>query len=482
MSSTKQEALTGMKWSSIERFSVQLINFVLGIILARLLTPADFGTVGMIAIFIAVSQTFVDSGFGNALLRKLDRTEVDFSTVFYFNIVVAIICYLILFFISPWVATFLHTPILKSILRVQSVVLILNALMQIQMTKLTIDINFKAIAIRSFLSTLISGICGIILAYCGFGVWALVFQGVLQAAINVIFIWIYCKWLPLWTFSWKSFQDLFSYGSKLLAASLLNTVVNNLTPLVISRYFSAKDLGYYSRGSQFAKLPVDTANGIVSKVTFPVLVKLQNDEEHLIRSYRKYIAMMSMIIMFGCILIAALSKPLILFLLTEKWHSAIIFSQIIAFSLMFDHVNSINLNLLQIKGRSDLFLKLEIYKKTISVAILFASIPFGVLGICISRVIYTQIALIFNTYYTGKLFHLGYFAQVADFAIFILYSLISCTPAFLLTFTSLHPFICLLLGCASALILYYLLLKKNSTFLEMKEIALDFIKKKKTTI
>lgn len=477
MSSTKQEALTGIKWSTVERFSIQLINFILGIILARLLSPSDFGIVGMIAIFLSVSQTFVDSGFGNALLRKLDRTEIDFSTVFYFNIAIAILCYIILFLSAPWVANFLHTPILCSILRVQSVILILNSLMQIQMTKLTIDINFKAIAIRSLLSTLLSGIVGIILAYCGFGVWSLVFQGVLQATINVVFIWIYCKWFPLWTFSWDSFRELFSYGSKLLAANLLNTIIGNLTPLIISRYFSAKDLGYYSRGSHFAKLPVDTANGIVGKVTFPVLVKLQNDETKLISVYRKYIAMMSMIIMFGCVLIAAISKPLIIFLLTDKWIPAIILSQIYAFSIMFDHINSINLNLLQIKGRSDLFLKLEVYKKFISVAILFASIPFGVLGICISRVIYSQIAMVFNTYYTGKLFNLGYLTQVKDFSMYIFYSIICCIPAYFVSCINIYPILSIIFGIVSSVILYYILLRKDPIFIEAKELTNNYLKK-----
>ncbi|NPE25742.1 lipopolysaccharide biosynthesis protein [Prevotella sp. PCHR] len=469
MKSVKQETLSGVKWTAIEKFSVQGIQFLLGLIMARLLSPSDYGTVGMLAIFFAVSQTFIDSGFGNALVRKIDRTETDFSTVFYFNIVVSVACYILLFTIAPWVGSFFNMSILCPILRVQSINLILNSMMGIQVAKLTIDINFKALAKRSLWSSIVSGVFGIILAYNGFGVWALVYQSILSTFINLVFIWIYCKWKPRREFSWQSFRELFSYGSKLLLSGLLNTIYVNLTPIIIGKYFSPRDLGFYSRGTHLARYPGDNINGVLQRVTFPVFAKLQNDDEHLIHAYRKYISITSMCIFYGCVLMASIGKPLVLLLLSSKWAEAIIYLQIFSFSIMFDHINSINLNLLQVKGRSDLFLRLEIIKKTISTIILFASIPFGVIGICISKVIYTQIAVFINTYYTGKLFHLGYIDQFRDFGGYLILSIIACVPAYLLTFLDIPYIVTLILGASTSTILYFIFLRKNKYMHEVLE-------------
>ena len=469
MKSVKQETLSGVKWTAIEKFSVQGIQFLLGLIMARLLSPSDYGTVGMLAIFFAVSQTFIDSGFGNALVRKIDRTETDFSTVFYFNIVVSVACYILLFTIAPWVGSFFNMSILCPRLRVQSINLILNSMMGIQVAKLTIDINFKALAKRSLWSSIVSGVFGIILAYNGFGVWALVYQSILSTFINLVFIWIYCKWKPRREFSWQSFRELFSYGSKLLLSGLLNTIYVNLTPIIIGKYFSPRDLGFYSRGTHLARYPGDNINGVLQRVTFPVFAKLQNDDEHLIHAYRKYISITSMCIFYGCVLMASIGKPLVLLLLSSKWAEAIIYLQIFSFSIMFDHINSINLNLLQVKGRSDLFLRLEIIKKTISTIILFASIPFGVIGICISKVIYTQIAVFINTYYTGKLFHLGYIDQFRDFGGYLILSIIACVPAYLLTFLDIPYIVTLILGASTSTILYFIFLRKNKYMHEVLE-------------
>lgn len=469
MKSVKQETLSGVKWTAIEKFSVQGIQFLLGLIMARLLSPSDYGTVGMLAIFFAVSQTFIDSGFGNALVRKIDRTETDFSTVFYFNIVVSVACYILLFTIAPWVGSFFNMSILCPILRVQSINLILNSMMGIQVAKLTIDINFKALAKRSLWSSIVSGVFGIILAYNGFGVWALVYQSILSTFINLVFIWIYCKWKPRREFSWQSFRELFSYGSKLLLSGLLNTIYVNLTPIIIGKYFSPRDLGFYSRGTHLARYPGDNINGVLQRVTFPVFAKLQNDDEHLIHAYRKYISITSMCIFYGCVLMASIGKPLVLLLLSSKWAEAIIYLQIFSFSIMFDHINSINLNLLQVKGRSDLFLRLEIIKKTISTIILFASIPFGVIGICISKVIYTQIDVFINTYYTGKLFHLGYIDQFRDFGGYLILSIIACVPAYLLTFLDIPYIVTLILGASTSTILYFIFLRKNKYMHEVLE-------------
>lgn len=478
MSSVKEDTIKSVKWTAIEKISVQGIQFLLGLIMARLLTPEDYGTVGMLAIFIAVSQTFIDSGFSSALIRKNDRTEEDFCTVFYFNIVIAIGCYALLFIASPWIADFFHIPLLSPILRVQSVALVLNSLMGVQVAKLTIDLNFKALAKRTVYASLISGVIGVMLAYAGWGVWALVAQTIVSSLINLVFIWIYCRWYPRLGFSKKSFHELWNFGSKLLASGLLHTVYSNLTPLIIGRYFSSKDLGVYSRGTHLAQYPAQMTNDVLGKVTFPILAKIQDDDEHLIHVYRKYICVSSMAIFFGCVLLAAIAKPLVLFLLTEKWESCIIYLQIFCFSIMFDHICKINLNLLEVKGRSDLFFKLEVIKKTISIAILFASIPFGVIGICVSKVIYTQIAVFINTYYTGKLFHLGYVAQLKDFSGFLVIAIIACLPSYLLSFVSMPYLLNLVLGGLMGIMLYCFFLRKNKYMIEVWTILKDKIIRK----
>ncbi len=468
--SVRQQTISSVKWTAIERFGLQGMQFALGIIMARILAPSDYGTIGMISIFLAISQSFMDSGFGIALIQKQNRTETDFSTVFYFNIAMATLCYLILFLLAPYVASFFRTPILCAVLRVQSINLLINSCMQIHVSKLTIDLDFKALAKRSIIATLLSGICGIIFAYCGFGVWALVFQGLISTAINLIFVLFYIRWKPRWEFSCSSFKELGSFGSRLLVSGLLHTIYTNMTTLVIGRYFSSKELGFYNRGTTFATLPVDTMNGILQKVTFPILSKIQDDDARLIHVYRKYICVMSIPIFWGCTLLAALAKPVILLLLTEKWVDAAIYLEIYAFAIMFDHICTINLNLLKVKGRSDLFLRLEIVKKIIAVVILFASIPFGIIGICISKVIYTQIAVYINTYYTGKLFGLSYWTQFKDYIIYFFASVIACLPVFGFTTLDLHPTIAIMFGLTSSPLIYYFILRKNADFLELKEL------------
>lgn len=471
MTSVKEDTIKSVKWSAIEKFSLQAMQFVLGLIMARLLLPSDYGTVGMLAIFIAVSQTFVDSGFGSALVRKLDRTETDFSTVFYFNLIVAILLYGMLFLCAPYVAGFFGTPILCPILRVQATTLIFGALMGIHNAKLTINLDFKAIAQRTVLSSLISGVVGIVCAYCGMGVWALVVQSVLGQVINMFFVWLYLHWRPRVVFSKQSFKELGSFGSKLLASSLLHTIYANLTTLIIGKFFSAKDLGYYNRGTQFAQLPVSTMNGVIGKVMYPILVKLQNDDSHLVSVYRKYICVMSIPIFFGCVLLVSVAKPLIVLLLTDRWLESVIYLQVFAFAIMFDHIASINLELLKVKGRSDLFLRLEVIKKIISIIILIASIPFGVIGICISKIIYSQIAIFINTYYTGKLFNLGYTTQLKDFSSYLFKSVIACVPGFLVcTFTSIPNIVSLTIGLISGCVIYIILLRKDKYAIEIYEL------------
>lgn len=477
MSSVKSKTISGLKWSSIDRFANKLTSMVIGIVIARLLLPSDYGIVGMTGVFMAVAQSFVDSGFSNALIRKQDRTEKDFSTVFYFNIVVGLVCYGILFLIAPRVAAFFNEAILTDVLRVVGINVFLNSLCVVQVARLTIAIDFKTQAKAGLISSATSGIIGILSAYNGFGVWSLVVQSVSSTIFRVVLLWIFSKWHPQWVFSWNSFKEMFNYGSKLLCAGLLHAIYSNLSTLLIGKFYTPADLGYYSRGAQFPQMVAGNAAGILQRVTFPIFAELQDNDEYLIQVYRKYMRLVSMVIFFLLILLAALGKPVILLLLTPKWLPALIFLQIFCFALFTDHINQINLNLLQVKGRSDLFLRLEILKKTISCLILLASIPFGVLAICISHLIYSQIALFINTYYTGKLFHLSYKTQIKDVAPYFIFSVLACVPAYILANSSWNIWGVISIGTVLSVSLYILLLvfSKDPLF---KQYIYEFVKEK----
>lgn len=467
--SLKDKTISGVKWTALEQFSTQAITFVLSIILARMLTPTDYGTIGVLSIFMAVSGTFIDSGFGQALIRKNDCNDEDYSTILYFNLVVSILCYMILFFCSPLIASFFNIPLLSSIVKVYCLILIINALGMVPRTKLTKDLKFKSLAKINVISTIFSGVIGVTLAYSGLGVWALVWQAVLSGIFSNIVLWFVSKWRPLKLFSKKSFKEMFGFGSKLLAGGLIWQIYANLTPIIIGKFFSARDLGLYSRGANIAQLPASTIFGVLSKVSYPIFAKIQDDKERLIRVYRKYIKFSSMLIMFALLLLAALAKPVVLILLTEKWASCIIFLQLYAISILTDHVDKLNLNLLIVIGRSDLHLKLEVYKRIISLSILLASIPFGVVGICVSKIIYAQIALMFNTYYVGKLFGMGYWAQWRDFFPYILFGIISVAPGFLLTYTSISNWAVAIIGSIIAASSYFIILKirKDESYIEL---------------
>lgn len=465
MGDLTNKTLSGVKWSAIGRFSTQGISFVISILLARILSPSDYGVIGMIGIFMAIAQTFIDSGFGSALIRKKDCTDTDYSTAFYFNIVVGIVSYLILFISAPFIADFFKTPILVDIVRVLSINLFLNSLTIVQTAKLTAAVDFKSQAKISLIAVIVSGIIGLIMAYHGYGVWSLVYQSVSISIVRTISLGLVTKWKPQRTFSRDSFNYLFGFGSKILSASLLHTIYANLTTILIGKFYTPKDLGYYSRGESLASLPSTNLTSILQSVTYPILSKIQDDDERLIQAYRKYICVTSMVIFFGMCLLAALAKPLILVLLSDKWTNSIIYLQVFCFAYMFDHICQLNLNVLYVKGRSDLVLKLEVIKKTISISMIVAAIPLGILAICIARALYTQIAVIINTYYTGKLFNFGYLVQIKDFGKYFIYSIIAVAPTFFLSYSSLNPIIILILGVCMTLLVYCVLLRKDANFI-----------------
>lgn len=467
MGELKDKAISGVKWNAIGRFSTQGVNFIIGLILARLLSPSDYGVVGMVGIFFAIAQTFIDSGFGSALIRKNDCTDTDYSTAFYFNVLVGLVCCILLSLASPFIANFFHTPILESVVKVMSLNLFINSFAITHGARLSQQVDFKSQSIVNLVTALGSGISGVLFAYKGFGVWSMVIQNLVASFLRVGLLIFITRWIPRLEFSKESFSYLFGFGSKILTASLLHTVYSNLTTLIIGKFYTAKDLGYYTRGQSLAAFPSTNISNIIQSVTYPVLSKIQDDDQHLIDAYRKLISMTSMVIFFGMLLLAALAKPFIITVLTDKWQPAVIYLQVFCFGYMFDHLCSLNLNILYVKGYSNLVLKLEIIKKTISISMIVAAVSLGPLAICVASVIYTHIAIVINTYYTGKLFHLGYVKQVKDFSKYLISSIIAVLPAYLLTYSFLSPILQLLIGGVLAGFIYLLLIYKDIYFIEL---------------
>ncbi len=392
----------GLKWSAIERLTTQAVQLLVMLYLARLLGPNAFGLVGMLAVFIAISQVFVDSGFSSALIRNTERKEVDFSTTFYFNIVISVCCYALLFLSAPYIAAFFEEPELRWLTRVLGIVVIINSFAVVQRAKLTINMDFKIQAKASLLSVFISCVVAIFLAELKYGVWALVGQTLAFALSNVVLLNLFHPWLPKTGFNINSFNYLFGFGSKLLVAGLIDTIYKNIYQIVIGKNFSTLQVGLFTQANQLVSIPAMTFTTIIQRVTYPMLSNLQNDINDFEGAYLLTLRMAALIIFPLILGISILAEPLITVILGEQWLPAAELLSILAFAFMLYPIHAINLNLLNVKGRSDIFLKLEVIKKSLITLTLFITIPMGVKAMCIGMVINSYIALFINSYYTGQ--------------------------------------------------------------------------------
>lgn len=477
----KSKVIGGMAWTGIEKIVSKVVNFFIGIALARLLAPTDYGVVGMLAIFIAVANTFTDSGLSNALIQKQNRTEKDFCTIFYFNIVVAICFYATLFFASPYIARFYNMPILEDVTKVVAISLIITGFTAVQRTRLTIALRFQTQALISVVSMLITGAVGIILAYLGWGVWALVFQTLVGQLVSSIGIWYCSKWMPKLIFSKESFKSLFGFGSKLLCSSLINTIYGNLYTLVIGKAFSPAEVGYYNKGNEYALLPTQALQDMALKVNFPILAKMQNDNERLLRAYRKLLRTPLFLLYPLLVVIAVIAEPLIEIMIGAKWLPCVPMLQVLCIGYMFSPLTHINLNLLYVKGRTDLVLKLELMKKPIGFAILFATLPFGIYALVIGKAFYELIAFSFNCYYTGKILNYGELKQLKVLLpVFIQVAIMGAVTHFAITPID-NSLAKVIVGIVVASVFYFVTagIIRDESFLDIKDILLSKIHKKK---
>lgn len=452
--SLKKDTTNGVFWSLIERFGTQGVQFLVMLVMARLLSPNDYGVVGLLVVFVSIAQAFVDGGFSQALIRKKDRTEIDNSTVFYFNIVVSVVIYLIFYLFAPYVSVFYNMPTLTPFMRVICLSIIINAFGVVQRALFNANIDFKAQAKASLIAIVISGAIGISLALQGFGPWALVWQQLSNLIVNTLFLWIYSEWRPLLAYSWKSFNELFSFGSKLLATSLLNAIYNNIQTIVIGKLYSAKSLGLYSRAAHFADLPSQQFTSVFMRVTFPVLCKVQDDMERLTSVYRRMLRVSAYIVFPLLIGMAAVAHPMIEVFIGKQWIECAYMLQIICFAEMWYPIHAINLDILQVSGRSDLFLKIEIYKKIVSLSLLALSAPFGIIAMCYSNLLSSLICLYINTYYSSKILGISLLSQLKDLFPTITLAIIMFAIVQIIIFFIPNVFVQLIVGIIVGVVVY----------------------------
>lgn len=413
--SLKSKTLKGLVWNSINTLGNMGMNFIVGIILARMLMPSDYGALAMVGVFTSVIALFTDGGLTTAIIRKEDRTEEDKCTIFYYNIVACYICYGIIYLIAPFIADFYNMPILCKLARVTSLGMLISPFASMQGVHFTINLDFKTPAYIGIVCNFFSSSIAIWMAYNGYGVWALAVPGVFTSILRTIITIIIVRWKPTKSFSYKSFKELFGFSSKLLGTRLVECVYVNIAPLVIGKFYSPALLGLYEKGKGWPTLPASTFNSVLQSVTFPVLSKMQDDIERLRHNYRKMLRLSAFIIFPIMICLASVARPLTIVIITERWLESVPYMQIICLYMMWLPIQSINQNLLTVTGNSQYLLKNEIIRRCICVVLMCSTLPFGVIYYCCGNVLMALISLYINSYYSKKIIDYGFFDQMKEY-------------------------------------------------------------------
>ena len=423
--SLRYKTKKGLYWKFFDMFANYGMQFIVGIFMARMLSPEDYGITALPAVFFAIAGIFIGGGFGSALIRKPEVTEKDLSTAFYYSIAVGVFCYTVLFLSSPYIAKFYNTPVLESLIRITALSFLWGPLNTPQNVILARRMDFKNPARISITNKIVGSIVGITMAYTGFGLWALVGSGLVSSLMGLIQTWWVVKWLPKAPFSKESFRYLWNYGNKMMGISLLNTLYANIVTVLVGKFGGTRDLGNYNRAKGYASMPSAQVTGVLTSVSFPALSKMQDEDERLAYNYRKMIRVSSFLVFPVMLMLSALAHPLVITMVTAKWEPCVILLQIMCFTYMFQPAQILNVNLLQVKGRPDLALRIEIIKKVIGAFVfIYAAIKLSLVELCIIDFCFTMFALVVNTYYTGKLINVGYFRQMKDLMPSLILSLI----------------------------------------------------------
>lgn len=453
---TRSQALSGLMWRFLERFGAQGVTFVVSIILARLLDPEVYGIVAIVTVFTAILNVFIDSGLGNALIQKKDADDLDFSSVFFFNMFMCAVLYLLLFAAAPLIAKFYKMPLLTPVIRVMSLTVIISGVKNVQQAYVSKHLQFKRFFFATLGGTIGAAVLGIWMAYKGYGVWALVAQGLFNAAVDTLILWITVKWRPKLMFSFDRFKGLFSFGWKLLVSQLIDTVYNNLRQLIIGKLYNADNLAFYNRGYMLPNVFVVNVNTAIDSVLFPVMSNAQDNVESVRAMTRRSIQVSSYImwpIMLG---IAAVSKPLVIVLLTEKWLPCVPYVIIFCISYAFLPMETANLNAIKALGRSDIFLRLTVIKKVIGFVILAATMWFGPLVMAASNLFFSVVNQIINAWPNRKLLKYSYGQQIADILPSVLLSGVMFGAVWCVQYLHLGNFVTLLIQVIIGVAIYLL--------------------------
>lgn len=415
MGELKHKAIKGVLWSGIDKIGVKAVAFIVSVVIARILTPSDYGIIGMILIFISVANIFINSGMSQALVQRKNRSESDLATAFYFNVGISLICYAILFMAAPLISDFYEQPILTSILRVLGLNIIIMSFATVQRANLLAKLDFRSIALVNLVGVLISGFIGIWMAYSGFGVWALVGQQMTSMLAASAMFWLLGKWRPRAKFSTESFRVLWKFGSKLLATGFVATVMREIYSVAIGKVYRQAELGYYTRAVQTSDLVSATTNDLINAVTFPILSSLQDDRSRMIDVYGRMLGMTAFFIFPIMTGLAVVAHPFISVLLTDKWLPAAVLLQWLCFARLFTPISGLNMNILNAVGRSDLFMKVDFSKLPLEIILIVVTIPLGIKAIVIGSFVSSFICYFINAYLPGKMFNFGVKAQFKIF-------------------------------------------------------------------
>lgn len=403
----KQKAASGMVWTAVQKYSTMIIGFISGIILARLLTPEDYGAIGMLAIFMSLAEVFIDAGFGSALIQKKNPTQADYSTVFYFNIVMSLVLYVVLFFSAPAIARFYRMPILTDVLRVQGLILFIYAANIIQQNIIRKNLRFKKLSKISIVSSIISLIVTVIMAYSGCGVWSLVVQNLVGSLVPCILFWVTVNWKPTWVFSWASLKELFGFGSFMLCTSLLTTFSERITGLLVGRWYDPATMGYYSKASTTAKYATLSISGVMIQTTYPLYASVQDDRERLINMVKRITSTLAYLSVPMLCLLILVAKPLFVFLYTDRWLSCVPYFQVLCFGGIAGCLLSVNQQTIAAIGKSKVFFVWTVVKQSVGITLqVVGMIVWGMWGLLAGKVISSWFSYFINISLVSK--HVGY--------------------------------------------------------------------------
>lgn len=469
------ETIRGAKWGMIQKLTMQPVQFLFGVALARMLSPEEFGILGLTTIFFSIAHELQECGFGAALIRKQNRTEADCSTMFWYNIVASFILSSCLFLAAPWFAEFFHQPALVNLTRVSATMMFLSSTGSVHRALFSARRDFRTLALISMTTTLVGIPVCLYLAYTGWSYWAMVIQGVVTQLLSLAIIWTISPWKPKFLWSNQSFKEFFGFGFKLVLSGLATSLYTQSRQFIIGKFYSPASLGNFNKGFQLASLPSTFMNHLVNSVTYPILATIQHDEQRLVNVYRKYIRLNNIVNQIILLTMVCNSQALILFLYGPSWEEAYIYAQLICFGTALNSLSFVSSNLFKVKGRTDIILKINVYLRILSISAMLICASISIVAICCAAVFSAASWLVMVLYYTNKISNLSYKTQIADYLPYVCSAFVANIPSMCVAYTDWYSGCKLLVGGGCAVVIYGLLLywRKDEMAAELLHIAMQ---------